>query len=87
VAVATAGLVLLGRTDHDRVAGVRRRPAVDESLRQRRGLSAAVADRLQLVDEVGEREQLRHRAEGQAPEVLVEPRGDDAGAGLGKIER
>ena len=82
VAVAAACLVLLRRADHDRVAGVRRRPAVDEPLRRRRRSAAAVADGLQLVDELGMRQQNGHRPERLAPEVLVEPCRHDARAGL-----
>ena len=32
-------------------------------------------------------EELRHRAEGEAPEVLVEPGHDDADAAIGELER
>ena len=64
-----------------------RRPAVDEALRRRGRAAAAVADRLQLVDELGVREQLGHDAERQPAEVLVEPRDDDPDAAVGERER
>ena len=46
-----------------------------------------MADGLQLVDELGVREQLGHRPERQPTEVLVEPRRDHAGAAVGERER
>ena len=46
-----------------------------------------MADGLELVDEVGEREQVGHRAEREAAKVLVEPCGDDAGPAFGEGER
>src|SRR5947209_7557481 len=78
VAAAAAGLVLLERADDDRRSVGRRGSAVDEPLRHRRGTAAAVAYRLQLVDELGAAEQLRHHTEREASEVLVEAAGDDA---------
>ncbi|HJS49078.1 MAG TPA: hypothetical protein VJ745_02050 [Gaiellaceae bacterium] len=45
---AAARLVLLGRSDDNRLAGVRRRPSVDEALRGRRWAAAAVAYGLEL---------------------------------------
>ena len=82
VAGAAARLVRVERTDDDRLAVGRCREAVDESLRHRRRPAAAMADGLQLVDELGPAEQLGHRAERQAAEVLVEAGGDDARAAL-----
>ena len=58
----------------------RRGLAVDEPLRHRRRPAAAVAHRLELVDELGDAEQRRHRAERQPAEVLGEPGSDDARA-------
>ena len=87
VAVAAAGLVGVERADDDRLARVRRRPAVDEPLGRRRGAAAAVADGLQLVHELGVGEQLRHDAEGQPAEVLVEARDDDPDPAVGQRER
>ena len=78
VARAAARLVLLERADDDRRAVGGSGRAVDEPLRHRRRAAAAVADRLQLVDELGAAEELGHRAEREAAEVLVEPAGDDA---------
>ncbi len=75
------------RSHHDRVAGVGSGPALDESLRGGGGAAAAVADGLQLVDELGVGEQLGHDAEGKASEVLVEPGDDDADAAVGEVER
>ena len=46
-----------------------------------------MADGLQLVDELGVREELGHRPERQAPEILVEARDDDPDAALGEVER
>src|SRR4029079_17225374 len=46
--------------------------------------AAAVADGLELVDELGMREQLGHRSERKPAEVLVEPRSDHTGAAVGK---
>jgi hypothetical protein len=54
VAVAAARLVLLGSANDHRLARVGGRQLVDEPLRRRRRTAAAVADRLQLVDELGE---------------------------------
>ena len=87
VAVAAACFVLLGRTDDDRLARVRRRSPVDEALRRRRGPTTAVADRLQLVDELGVGQELRHRPERKPPEVLVEARRDDPYAARRELER
>ena len=87
VAVAAACLVLLGRADDDRLARVRRRAPVDEPLRRRRRAAAAVADGLQLVDELGVREELRHRPEGEPSEVLVEAGDDDPDAAVRELER
>ena len=77
VARAAARLVLLERPDDDRVAVGGGGRAVDESLGHRRRPAAAVADRLQLVHELGAAEELGHRAEREAAEVLVEPARDD----------
>ena len=77
VARAAARLVLLERADDDRGAVGGGGRAVDEPLRHRRRAAAAVADRLQLVDELGAAEELGHRAEREAAEVLVEPARDD----------
>ena len=87
VAVAAARLVLLVRAHDDRRARVRRGPAVDQPLRRRRAAAAAVADRLQLVDELGVGQELRHRPEREPPEVLVEPGRDHPGAVVGELER
>src|SRR5204862_4363878 len=78
VAGAAARLVRVVRADHDRLACERRGHPADEALRHRRGTAAAVADRLELVDELGQAEQCRQLAERAAAEVLREPRGDDA---------
>ena len=77
MAGAAARLVRVERTDDDRRAVGRRRVAVDEPLRHRRWAAAAVADGLQLVDELRAAEQLRHRSERATAEVLVESCGDD----------
>ena len=87
MAVAAACLVLFGRTDDDRLARVRRRSPVDEALRRRRGPTTAVADRLQLVDELGVGQEVRHRPERKPPEVLVETGGDDPYATRREVER
>ena len=84
VAVAAARLVLLGRADHDGLAGVGGRRAVDQPLRRRRRPTAAVAYRLELVDELGVREQLRDHAERLPPEVLVETGNHDANSAVGE---
>ena len=72
--------------DEHGVARVRSRGAVDQTLRRGRRASAAMAHRLKLVDELGMREELRHGAERQPPEILVEPRDDHANAALGEAE-
>ena len=87
VAAAAACFVLLRSADDDGLAGVRRGPAVDEPLGGRGRATAAVADGLQLVDELGMRQELGHRTEGKSPEVLVEPRHDDADSAIGQLER
>src|SRR5690349_16443416 len=74
---AASAPVVLGEDLRDLGAVGGRRRAVDEPLRHRRRPAAAVADGLQLVDELGAAEQLRHRPEREAAEVLVEPAGDD----------
>ena len=61
VAAAAAGLVRVERADLDRLAVERRGLAVDEPLGHRRRAAAAVADGLELVDELGDAEQGRHR--------------------------
>src|SRR5688500_3426839 len=78
IARAAARLVRVERADLDRRAVERRRLSVDEPLRPRCGAAADVADRLELVDELREAEQQRHRPERLAPEVAVEPGRDDA---------
>ena len=87
VAVAAARLVLLVRAHDDRRPRIGRRPTVDQALRRRCSAAAAVADGLQLVDELGVRQQRRHRPEREPPEVLVEPRRDHAGTVVGELER
>ena len=87
VAVAAAGLVRVERADDDRLARVRRGHAVDEALRRRRRAAAAMADGLELVDELGAREELGHRPERLSAEVLVEPGRDHSDAALGECER
>src|SRR5205823_7870843 len=82
VARAAAGLVLLERSDDDRRAVGGSGRAVDEPLRHRRRAAAAVADRLQLVHELGAAEELGHRSEREAAEVLVEAACDDPHSGL-----
>ena len=82
VAAAAARLVLLERADDDRRAVGRSGRAVDEPLRHRRRAAAAVADGLQLVDDLRAAEQLRHRPEREAAKVLVEAGRDDAKAAL-----
>jgi hypothetical protein len=57
---------------------------VDEPLGHRGRAAAAMADGLQLVDELRPAEQLGHRAERQSAKVLVEPRRDDARSPLDK---
>jgi hypothetical protein len=70
---AAARFIRVERADDDRRAVRGSGVAVDEPLRHRRGPAAAVADGLQLVHELGTAQQLRHRAEREAAEVLVEP--------------
>jgi hypothetical protein len=53
MAIPAACLVLLERTDDDRVAVGGSGRSVDEPLGHRRRAAAAVADGLQLVDELG----------------------------------
>jgi hypothetical protein len=76
----TARLVGVVRPDLDGGAVERSGRAVDQPLGQRGRTAAALADRLKLVDELGDAEQRRHRPEGQSPEVLRQSGGDDAGS-------
>ena len=69
---AAARLVRVERANLDRLAAERRRAAIDEPLRHRRRAAAAVADGLELVDEFGDAQQRRHRAERLPAEVLRE---------------
>ena len=87
MAVAASSLVRVERADDDRLTRVRRGLAVDEPLGRRRRAAATVADGLELVDELGAREELGHRPEGLSAEVLVEPGGDYPNAALGERER
>src|SRR5207247_5108931 len=77
VAGAAASLVRLFRADDDDRVVVERGDAVDDPLRARRRFAADDADRLQLLDALGEREERRHGAERLAAEVLIEARADD----------
>src|SRR5206468_9134182 len=79
-AAAAAGLIRVERADLDRGPRERSGLALDEPLCQRRRPAAAVADGLELVDELGDAEELRHRAERQTAEVLREPGGNYARA-------
>jgi len=82
----TTGEGGMATTDDDRLARVRCRSPVHQALRGRRRPAAAVADRLQLVHELGVRQQRGHGPERQSAEVLVEPRSDDACASVGDLE-
>jgi len=84
VTVPAARLVLLGCANEHRLTRVRRGLAVDEPLRRRRRATAAVADGLKLVHELGVGEKLGNRAERQAAKVLIEPCGDNPGAAFGR---
>ena len=79
VAGAAARLVRLA------VAHLHQLLATRGALGEVRGLSADDADRVHLVDELGEREQRRHRAERTAEEVLIEAGDDDAHASIGEL--
>ena len=87
MAVAAAGLVRVERADDDRLARIRSGLPVDETLGGRGGAAAAVADGLELVDELGPCEELGHGPERLTPEVLVEAGGDHADAAVGERER
>ena len=50
------------------------------------GATAAVAHGLQLVHELGVRQEVGHRPEWEPPEVLVEPCDDHAHAVVGELE-
>src|SRR4051794_38075887 len=71
MATPAACFIRLGAADHDRRRVVARRLAADESLVAARRIAAHDADRVQLVDDFGDREQLRHRTERLAAEVSV----------------
>ena len=73
VTAAAARLVRVERADLHGRAGERRRPAVEEALGERRGAAAAVADGLQLVDVVGEAEELGHRPNGSPRKSCASP--------------
>ena len=61
--------------------------ACHQPLRAVRGRAAAHADRERLVDVLGDRHQLRHRLEGPAAVVLVEPGHDHAQPAVGERVR
>ena len=68
--MAAARFVDAARADKHPVA------AGDEALRMIRRIATHDADRERLGDVLGDRQQLRHRLEWSAQEVLVQP-GDD----------
>src|SRR5690606_32475479 len=83
VAGPAAGFVTLrGANQYHGVVGVRRL-AADETLRPRRGASAA-ADRRQLLDHLGTRQELGHRTERLPAKVEVQSREDHAHALAGQ---
>src|ERR1051325_4927549 len=77
VTVSTPRFVRFSPTHHDDRRIPERRLAVDEPLIARRRPAADHADRLELVDHLGDAHQRRHRAEGEAPEVDVGAGQDD----------
>src|SRR5437764_629184 len=73
VARAAARLIALRRTHQNSRIVPRGGPAVDQALSTARVPPAHLADGMQLQHVVRQREQPRHKAEGQPTEILVEP--------------
>src|SRR5687768_9705622 len=73
VAGPAARLVGVLAADHDDRRVVARRSAVDEPLVAARWVAADDADRMQLVHDLGDGEQLRHWTERLAAEIGVRP--------------
>ena len=82
-----AGFVGFLSADEDDRVVVAGRAAVDQPLRAGGRLAADDADGVQLDNFVGAAQQLRHRAEGLAAEIQVEPGDHDTQAALGKPVR
>ena len=78
-AAAAARLVDVGRAHHDLLL------RLGEALGVRRGRAAAGADRVHLLDVLGDRQQLRHRPERLAAEVHVEAGHDHPLAEVGQM--
>src|SRR5438046_9401342 len=66
-------LVRLPAPHHDRRAFPQGRPSVHETLVAARRAAAHHADSLELVDDLGDREQGGHRTERQPAEIHVDP--------------
>src|SRR5687767_693121 len=77
-AAAAAGLVGVGGADDDAALDL------GDALRVVGGLAAADADGVRLGDVLGDGEELRHRLEGAARVVLIEPGDDDAHSARGE---
>src|SRR2546430_8638499 len=78
-------LLRLPAPHNDRRAFPEGRPSVHETLVAARRAAAHHADSLELVDDLGDREQGGHRAERQPAEIHVDPRQHDPDAAVGEI--
>src|SRR5260370_30996404 len=87
MAMSTPCLIRLAPTDHDDLTIPECRLAVHEPLIARRGSAAHHADRLELVDDLGDTHEGRHGAEGQATEGDLASGEDHAYAVVGEPVR
>ena len=85
MAGAAAGLVTLAAADEDHRFVIAGRFTVDQALGAGGGGAAADTDGVQLVDLFSQGHQQRHRPEGFAAEILIQPGGDDLYAAVGKV--
>src|SRR5690348_18393559 len=76
--------VCLRASDHDRRRVVARWSARNESLISARRIAALHADRVQLVYDLGNRQELWHGAKRLTAKVGVRAGDDDANAAIGK---
>src|SRR5882762_244371 len=80
-------LVRLAAADHDGRAFPQGRLAVHETLVAAGRPAAYYADRLELVDDLGDGEERGHRPERQAAEIHIDPGQHDPDAAVGEPVR